>query len=583
MAVALPAPAVRWLPEPIADRLPRVDPIDIRREAGLRLWAVGDHERTDLTVQLHHVACDALGTVRFLEELLCRYAGQIGIDGLPPLPPSRPEKLRRRGRFGLNAWQLFRTLGCQAVGLLGVWKFAVHRPAPLGAQVSPQAARALPAAYPATLTHRLTVEESAGLRRSAKASTVSLNDLLARDLFLAFEDWRAQHAPGRRHDWLRLTVPVSLRTPADGDMPVANVISMVFLDRRPADMADPGRLLQGIHAEMGQIKRFGLGLTFVLSLWAVRRLPGGVPRMARKAQCAATSLLSNLGPVLADVKLPRQGGRIVLGGAVLESIDAVGPLRPQTYTAFSVLSYAGQLGITLHYDPRAFTAAEGGAPAGGLCAAGTAVRREGVFPMTSLAVALFWLLALSIAAQAAMALRLFAALRKGRAAPAADAACPKAVVVLCLRGRDPFLDQCVRALLDQDYPRYDVRIVVDGPDDPAWRRCRRFRSGHGAGSSPSPSADRRAASSAAASCRSYRDWTPPTTWSPCWMPTPCRIAPGSASWSPRWPIRASGPPPATAGTCRPRRVGPAWSAICGTRPRSCRCTAMASPGAARWR
>ena len=207
------------------------------------------------------------------------------------------------------------------------------------------------------MTHEFTAEETIELRRSAKALAVPLNDLLARDLFLALEDWRRQHAPGKSRDWLRLTVPINLRTPADLDMPAANVISMVFLDRRPSDMADRRQLLQGIHAEMQQIKRLGLGLTFVLSLWAVRRLPGGLPRMARKAQCSATSLLSNLGTLLADAPLPRQGDRIVLGNAVLESIDAVGPLRPYTYAAFSVFSYAGQFCITLHYDPRAFSPA----------------------------------------------------------------------------------------------------------------------------------------------------------------------------------------------------------------------------------
>ncbi len=51
----------------------------------------------------------------------------------------------------------------------------------------------------------------------------------------------------------------------------------------------------------------------------------------------------------------------------------------------------------------------------------------------------------------------------------ADEHCPKAAVVLCLRGTDPFLADCLKALLDQDYPDYDVRIVVDAVDDPAWK------------------------------------------------------------------------------------------------------------------
>ncbi len=48
-----------------------------------------------------------------------------------------------------------------------------------------------------------------------------------------------------------------------------------------------------------------------------------------------------------------------------------------------------------------------------------------------------------------------------------DGACPRCTVILCLRGSDPFLPQCLEAILDQDYPHYDVRIIVDRPEDPA--------------------------------------------------------------------------------------------------------------------
>lgn len=49
-----------------------------------------------------------------------------------------------------------------------------------------------------------------------------------------------------------------------------------------------------------------------------------------------------------------------------------------------------------------------------------------------------------------------------------DAALPPVAVILPLRGADPFLCDCLRGLLNQDYPYYTVRIVIDGPDDPAW-------------------------------------------------------------------------------------------------------------------
>ena len=45
---------------------------------------------------------------------------------------------------------------------------------------------------------------------------------------------------------------------------------------------------------------------------------------------------------------------------------------------------------------------------------------------------------------------------------------PRARVVLCLRGADPFLARCVRALVAQDYPCFDLKVVVDRAQDPAW-------------------------------------------------------------------------------------------------------------------
>jgi cellulose synthase/poly-beta-1,6-N-acetylglucosamine synthase-like glycosyltransferase len=43
----------------------------------------------------------------------------------------------------------------------------------------------------------------------------------------------------------------------------------------------------------------------------------------------------------------------------------------------------------------------------------------------------------------------------------------KVAVILCLRGTDPFLPDCINAILSQDYPSFDLRIVIDNESDPA--------------------------------------------------------------------------------------------------------------------
>ncbi|MBW4557356.1 MAG: glycosyltransferase family 2 protein [Trichormus sp. ATA11-4-KO1] len=49
-----------------------------------------------------------------------------------------------------------------------------------------------------------------------------------------------------------------------------------------------------------------------------------------------------------------------------------------------------------------------------------------------------------------------------------DEQLPKTAVILCLRGADPFLPDCLKALLNQNYPQYDLKLVIDRMEDPAW-------------------------------------------------------------------------------------------------------------------
>ena len=500
------------------------------------------------------------------------------------------------------------------MGLIGVWNFAAtarcrrHRRFPPGGRALPPFTRR----RSAWSLHAAETESFAAL---AKALAVPLNDLLARDLFLALED-RRQHAP----EGPRLAAADGadrFRSPADFQLPAANVVSMVFLDRRSAETADRERLLQGITAEMRQIKRFGLGfdvrdVALGRAPFARRAVAAGCARRGRPPPCCRT--WARRGPT------PRCRGKTAAScwgrGARIDRRR--GPLARGTHTAFSVFTYAGRFCITLHYDPRAISPAAAAALLDAYARRAAAVRPS--FIMTALAVVIFWLLAVSIGVQALMSLWLLAALLRGRRGPSRmrPARRPSWSFACALR---PVPRALRPPLLDQDYPQYDVRIVIDGPDDPAWRALwRRLRSGNvvvrasppacSAGVPPAawqvgnlPHGTAAPQTVRAGDVR-IETLTPrrPTCslkcsslvqvvaqldhaskWSPCWMPTPSPTAPGSASWSPRWPIRGWAPPPATAGTCRRRRAGPAWSAISGTRPPWCKCSATASPGAAPWR
>jgi glycosyltransferase involved in cell wall biosynthesis len=49
-----------------------------------------------------------------------------------------------------------------------------------------------------------------------------------------------------------------------------------------------------------------------------------------------------------------------------------------------------------------------------------------------------------------------------------DSVSPKVALVICVRGKDPTLLDCINAALNQSYPDYGVHIIVDHRSDPAW-------------------------------------------------------------------------------------------------------------------
>jgi len=60
-------------------------------------------------------------------------------------------------------------------------------------------------------------------------------------------------------------------------------------------------------------------------------------------------------------------------------------------------------------------------------------------------------------------------LRGARAAEVDDGELPRVSILLSLRGADPHLAKGLRRLMTQNYPDFQLRIVVDREDDPAWQ------------------------------------------------------------------------------------------------------------------
>lgn len=87
--------------------------------------------------------------------------------------------------------------------------------------------------------------------------------------------------------------------------------------------------------------------------------------------------------------------------------------------------------------------------------------------MTAVASIYLVLMVLFVVIQSIIVAMFVARLRSVSGSHANDGELPPAAIVLAIRGPDPFIEDTVRALADQQYPEFVVSIVVDHAEDPA--------------------------------------------------------------------------------------------------------------------
>ena len=100
--------------------------------------------------------------------------------------------------------------------------------------------------------------------------------------------------------------------------------------------------------------------------------------------------------------------------------------------------------------------------------------------MTELSIAIALILFISAISQGYLAVVFIKAIMFFRGRTGLDRRFPRTAVILCLRGRDPFLEKCLQLLMEQDYPDYQLHIVVDSRDDSAWQSAQSLAERYGA-------------------------------------------------------------------------------------------------------
>lgn len=330
--------------------------MDLTKTVGTRIWLVENSEAHDLVAQIHHACTDALGMCLFIEDLMMLYARNVAaIESHVQLRPLDNQRMPLRNNFGLTWKKTLQLIPLQILGLHVVGKFFLRNAVPLGIPPQEKVDAKQQVVFPSPMSLDLDADTTSKVIAAAKRKNVTVNDLLARDLFLAINNWRSRNETPLKKGWVRFFVPINHRVPEDATLSAANIMSAVFLERHPGQLNDPESLLRSIQAQMRKVKRYQLGFLFIAAHALFSRIPRLRNRVIHQRQCISSCVFSNIGVVFKHSSLPQRDGKLLVGDAMLDKVDFVAPLRPLTSAAFCVNTYANRLNINLHFDPRAIS------------------------------------------------------------------------------------------------------------------------------------------------------------------------------------------------------------------------------------
>ncbi len=325
--------------------------VDLRKDIGLHVTIEEQREDSFLVFRVHHAIVDGLGYFNALHDMWAIY-DSLATSAPLNLPEIKEDELPNRNHFGMTWRKLLETIPRQMVGLAGIRQFIMRRPVPLVAHSLFWGPSAVPLPVE-VVNHRFDQSVSKAIVDAAKRLKVSHNDLIASCIFRACEAFRASSSKQTDSDWLRMMVPVSMRTTkTDYQQTACNIVSSVFLDRTPVQIRDRDYLLDSIHKEMELIKTNRLALMFILSIWLQKITLFRDISAQPPSKCPASLVFTNLGKVYRRSSLCDGQQRVVAGGLIIEDVDAVAPLTPYMSAAFSALQYAMRLSLSLRYDPR---------------------------------------------------------------------------------------------------------------------------------------------------------------------------------------------------------------------------------------
>ena len=319
-----------------------------------------DQFESTLFFAVHHAVVDGVGGSLVINDWLIAYAnianGKPSKTGMSPLDSSQ---LMQRNDLGLTRWRYLKHSLKQCVALFGAVKFVFRRTARLR-PAAHQADRTIDSDYPALMAIWLADSTPVKINDRASDFNVMKNSVYLAELFLALADWRLACGVHHAKDWMRIILPVSIRSISDRRLPAANRASIVQIDRTvPQPTPHPNsapetnsvrEFYQGIDHEIDVIRRWQLDKMFLIVVRVMSMFESWIRSSARNEKSRGMAVFTNLAEPLRKSERLRNNGDPSKMPPIVEA-DWAGPIRQGTPLNFAVTKFGPKIRLTLHYDP----------------------------------------------------------------------------------------------------------------------------------------------------------------------------------------------------------------------------------------
>lgn len=347
-------------------KLPRVNSrglpaIDAAKDAGFAMWCVRSTaaDRTTVFFSADHMLGDGAGALAFAREWLIVYHNLVnGDDVNRGLVKFDWRRWKSRSKLGLFRWSFLKFLPCQAIGLFGATKFVLRK----FSTIDPVGESTATYDSPGMIGHTISPQLLNRLNDRAERLSVSPNSLLMTILFRTMKQIQtavdAETSPTSKwsdRKWLRLVLPISIRSLADRKLPCTNKASLVQVERTLEQVADADGAAQSIDREVRIIMGFKLDLVFLIAIRILSVIPALLKFVAGNQKSRGTVVFTNLGE-------PFRKARVcdfqTVGNMELVDYDLCGPIRCGTPINFSWLNFRRKTDdervtharVSLHFD-----------------------------------------------------------------------------------------------------------------------------------------------------------------------------------------------------------------------------------------